>query len=63
MVEMFIFLVVLGVIVWAITSFIPMDPTIAMIIRVVGIIVALLYVLSAFGVMGNFAGMRVPRLR
>ena len=62
-VTLFLVLIILGVAVWAITTFIPMDPNFAMLIRVVGIIVALVYVLNAFGVIGGAHSLRVPSLK
>lgn len=45
-----LFLVLIGVLVWAVTTYIPMDPGIKTLIRIVGIVVAIVYVLSALGV-------------
>lgn len=61
-ISLLIVLVVIGVVIWAVTTFIPMDPNIAMMIRVVGIIIALLYVLNAFGILGGAASMKVPHV-
>jgi hypothetical protein len=44
-------LVIIGVALWAIESLIPLDPTIKNIIRVVIILVALLWVLTFFGLL------------
>ena len=42
-------LVLLGVVLWAVNSFIPMDPKIKTILNVVVIVVLLLWLLQAFG--------------
>jgi hypothetical protein len=60
LISLLIILVVIGVVIWAVTSFIPMEPKIAMLIRVVGILVALFYILQAFGVLAHFRGVQVP---
>jgi hypothetical protein len=57
-----IILVVIGVILWLVNTKIPMDATIKQIITVVVLIAVLLYVLSAFGLMGNINAVRVPRV-
>ncbi len=59
LIQLVIVLVVLGVILWAINTYIPMNATIKKILNVVVILVAVLYVLSAFGVLGSLSGLRV----
>jgi hypothetical protein len=48
-ISLLITLVVIGVIVYLVTAFIPMDAKIAQLIRVVAIIIAVVLVLQAFG--------------
>lgn len=60
MIGLLVVLIVIGVLIWAVTTFIPMDSGIRTLIRVVGIVIALLYVLNAFGVLGMDIG--VPKL-
>jgi hypothetical protein len=50
-----------GVILWAINTYVPMQPAILKILNVVTIIVVVLWVLNAFGVMGHLTGMRIGR--
>lgn len=52
-------LVVVGVILWLINAYIPMEPTIKKILNVVVIIVVILWLLSAFGVIGSMSGMQM----
>lgn len=59
LIQLVIALVVLGVLLWAINTYIPMNATIKRIINVVVIVVAVLYVLSAFGVLGSLSALRV----
>ncbi len=59
LIQLVIILVVFGVILWAINTYIPMDGTIKKILNVVVIIVVILFVLSAFGLLGPMQGLRV----
>lgn len=56
-------LAVIGLVAWAIVKFIPMPGNIASLIYVVAGIIALLYVLSAFGVIGAATSAQVPKLK
>lgn len=55
-------LALIGLVTWALVTFIPMPGNIKTIIVVVAGIIAILYVLSAFGVLGSL-NIRVPTLR
>ena len=57
--QLVITLIVLGVLLWAINTYIPMNATIKKILNVVIIIVAVLFILSAFGILGAMQGIRV----
>jgi hypothetical protein len=46
-------LVIVGVVLWLINSFIPMQSTIKRILNVVVIIVVVFWLLSAFGIINN----------
>ena len=61
LIQLVIILVVFGVILWAINTYIPMDATIKKILNVVVIIVVILFGLSAFGVLGALSGLHVGR--
>jgi hypothetical protein len=52
-------LVVLGVGLWLINNYIPMDSTIKKILNVVVVIVVVLWLLSAFGLLGPLSGLRI----
>jgi small-conductance mechanosensitive channel len=47
------------VLLWAINTYIPMDATIKKILNVVVVLVAVLFILSAFGILGSLSGIRV----
>ena len=59
LVQLIIALVVVGVILWAVNTYIPMDATIKRILNVVVILVVVLWLLSVFGVLGPISGMHV----
>jgi hypothetical protein len=56
-----IVLVIVGVVLWLINSYIPMQSTIKKILNVVVIIVVILWLLSAFGVIGSLDTIRIGR--
>lgn len=56
-------LVVIGVVTWALTTYVPMSGGIARLIQIVAIVVAIVYVLSAFGVFHAVSGVQVPQVR
>lgn len=59
LVTIVIVLVVVGVILWLINSYIPMQSTIKKILNAVVIIAVILWLLSAFGVIGSLDTIRV----
>jgi hypothetical protein len=52
-------LVVVGLLLWLINTYIPMQYTIKRIINVVVIICVVLWLLSAFGILSDFGNIRV----
>ncbi|MBK1725361.1 Thivi_2564 family membrane protein [Thiocystis violacea] len=52
-------LVVVGLILWLINNYIPMDGTIKKILNVVVVIVVILWLLSVFGLMPPMSQMRI----
>jgi hypothetical protein len=52
-------LVIVGVVLWLINSFIPMQSTIKKILNVVVIIVVVFWLLSAFGIISNLDTIRI----
>jgi hypothetical protein len=57
-----IVLILIGVALWLINSYIPMDRKIKTILNIVVVIVAILFVLQAFGVIDELRGVRVPQI-
>lgn len=59
LISLIITLVVVGVGLWLINNYIPMDGKIKTILNVVVVIVVVLWLLSVFGVLGSLAQLRV----
>jgi len=59
LIELVIILVVIGVIMWLINAYIPMQSGIRKILNVVVVIAVILYVLAVFGVLGHFTNIRL----
>lgn len=56
LIPVLVVLVIIGLIVWAINSFLPIDARFKQLIVVVAIIAALLYILKAFGIWSGTFG-------
>ena len=56
-----IVLVVVGVVLWVINSYIPMQATIKRILNVVVVIAVIIWLLSVFGVIGNISAIRIGK--
>ena len=52
-------LIVVGVLLWLVNTYIPMDRKLKSILNAVIVIVVVLWLLSVFGVLGNLSGVRV----
>ena len=61
LIQLVIVLVVVGVVLWLINSYIPMQSTIKKILNVVVVIGVILWLLSVFGVIGNISSIRIGR--
>ena len=59
LINLVIILVVVGVILWLINTYIPMDRKIKSILNIVVVIVVILWLLNVFGVIGSLSGLRV----
>lgn len=54
-------LIVVGVLLWLVNSYLPMDGKIKQILNVVVVIAVVLWLLNAFGVLGHMNNLRVGR--
>jgi len=61
LISLVIILVVVGVVLWLINRYIPMQSTIKRILNVVVIIVVILWLLSAFGIIGSLGTIRIGK--
>ena len=59
LISLVIVLIVVGVLLWAANTYIPMDNKIKTIINIVVVIAVVLWLLSAFGVLGSLDTIRV----
>lgn len=57
--QLVIVLIVVGVLLWAVNSFIPMDAKIKKILNVVVVIAVVLWLLDVFGVLSGVSDLRV----
>jgi len=56
-------LIVVGIGLWLVNRYIPMDGKIKTILNVVVVIAVVLWLLYGFGVLGSAGGIRLPRMR
>ncbi|MFO7586728.1 MAG: Thivi_2564 family membrane protein [Gemmatimonadota bacterium] len=59
LIQVVIVLIVVGVILWAVNSFIPMQASIKKILNFVVVIAVIIWLLSVFGVIGSLDTIRV----
>ena len=59
LINVVIALIVVGVILWLINNYLPMDGKIKNILNVVVVIVVILWLLQAFGLIGAISGVKV----
>ncbi len=59
LIQLVIILVVVGVILWAINSYIPMQATMKNILNVVVVVAVVLWLLSVFGIIGSLQGIHI----
>ncbi len=62
LISLIVTLIVIGVLLWLINSYIPMDGKIKKIINVVVVICVVVWLLSVFGVLGHSGNIRVPQI-
>ncbi len=59
LINLVITLIVVGVLLWLVNAYIPMDSKIKQILNIVVVIAVILWLLQAFGVIGSLSGIRV----
>ena len=63
LISLIITLIVIGVLLWLVNAYIPMDGKIKKIINIVVVICVVVWLLSVFGVIGHAGDIRVPQVR
>jgi hypothetical protein len=63
LISLIVTLIIVGVLLWLVNSYMPMDGKIKKILNVVVVICVVIWLLSAFGVIGHAGDIRVPQLR
>lgn len=61
LINLVIVLIVVGVLLWLVNSFIPMDRKIKQILNIVVVIVVVIWLLQVFGVIGSLGNIRIGR--
>lgn len=61
LIELVIVLIVVGVLLWLVNNYIPMDRKIKQILNVVVVIAVVLWLLSAFGLLSSLSNIHVGR--
>jgi hypothetical protein len=61
LIQFVLVLVVVGVVLWVINSYIPMQSTIKKILNVVVVIVVIIWILSVFGLIGKLSMIRIGK--
>ena len=61
LIHLVLVLVVVGVILWVINSYIPMQSTIKQILNAVVVIAVILWLLSVFGLIGDISRIRIGK--
>lgn len=61
LIKLVLVLVAIGVILWVINRYIPMQSTIKKILNVVVVIAVIIWLLSVFGLIGNLSTIRIGK--
>ena len=63
LISLIVTLIVIGVLLWLVNTYIPMDGKIKKILNAVVVICVVLWLLAVFGVIGHTGDIRVPQIR
>jgi hypothetical protein len=61
LINLVVVLIVVGVLLWLVNTYIPMDSKIKQILNIVVVIVVVIWLLQVFGVIGSLGNIRVGR--
>jgi hypothetical protein len=62
LVQIAVVLVVIGLVMWLINTYIPMMGAIKSLLNLVVIVVVVIWLLQIFGIIGPIPGVRIPRM-
>lgn len=63
LISLVVTLIVIGVLLWLVNNYIPMDGKIKKILNVVVVICVIVWLLYAFGILNHSGDIRVPKIR
>ena len=63
LISLIVTLIVIGVLLWLVNNYIPMDGKIKKILNVVVVICVVIWLLYAFGIINHSSDIRVPQVR
>lgn len=63
MLSLILTLIVIGVLLWLVNTYIPMDGKIKNILNIVVVIAVVLWLLNVFGVLGGLGHIGIPQVR
>jgi hypothetical protein len=63
MISLVITLIVIGILLWLVNNYLPMDGKIKQILNVIVVICVVVWLLSAFGVLSHAGDIHVPQVR
>ncbi len=63
LVNIVVILVVIGLVMWLINTYIPMAGAIKSLLNIVVFVVVLIWVLQTFGLIGTIPGLKIPPLK
>ena len=61
LIQLIIILVAVGVILWVVNSYVPMQATVKKILNAVVVIAVILWLLNVFGVIGSLQGIHIGK--
>ena len=61
LINLIVVLIVVGVLLWLVNTYIPMDGKIKRILNIVVLIAVIIWLLQVFGVLGSLGGIQVGR--
>ncbi len=63
LISLVVTLIVIGVLLWLVNTYIPMDGKIKKILNIVVVICVVVWLLSVFGIIGHAGDIHVPQVR